>query len=118
MIKINQQDAAIIEMEMAGEVTKQDYDAVVPQLNDAVDQHGAIRCLVHVHDLEGVEPSAVFKDLQWDWDNRQNVEKAAIVGEQSWLALAGQAADVIYSGDVKTFETSEMDAARAWLRAA
>jgi len=118
MIKLNEQDAALIEMEVAGEVSQEDYEAVIPQLDDAVKEHGSIRCLVHIHDLEGIEPAAVFKDLQWDWENRKNVEKAAIVGEQSWLPLAGQAADVIYAGDVKTFEPDAMDAARAWLRGA
>jgi len=118
MIKLNQQDAAIVEMEVAGKVTKSDYEAVLPELDSAVKQHGAIRMLVHVHNLEGVQPTAVFKDLQWDWENRKNVERAAVVGDQGWLALAGQAADLIYAGDVQTFEPDKMEEARHWLRAA
>ena len=59
MITIDSQDAALFELTFAGQLTREDYDVVMPVLEKAIAEHGKLRLLARFDQLESVSPGAI-----------------------------------------------------------
>ena len=116
MIKIDQQDAALIEVTFGGEITHEDYQAVIPKFDEAIAEHGQLRLLCKIETIDGVSPRAIVDDLKWDWKHRNDIEKCAVVAEGSVLEASTKAVGLLYSGEFKHFEPDQIEEARQWLR--
>lgn len=118
MIALIREDDDMVRLEVTGKVTQEDYEHVIPQLDEVIGEKGRIRALVHVHELEGAEPKALLTDLKWDWQNRDKVDRLAVVSDSTLVDWSTRLVGLLYSGEAKTFAPDEQEAARYWLKAA
>ena len=99
-----------------GEVSEEDYERVVPRLEELIDEHGKIRLLLDVTRFQGATPGALWEDLKFDAEHLNDFEKVAVVGDESWEGAAAELASPLTGANVKTFGPEEEDKARTWAR--
>jgi hypothetical protein len=106
--------AHVIGYELHGEVTEQDVERIQADIRSAIEDHGRIRLLVTLDDLQGVEPAAVWQDLKMTDEYARHLDRMAVVGSERWQEWVTRAADVMT--DAAYFGPEEHEAAWAWLR--
>jgi len=117
MIQITEQHDEFVRLDARGKIRKEDYDALVPALEEQIDKAGKLRCLIHLDEVEGIEPGAVLEDLRFDLKHRKDFERCAVVGDSKVEALATKLAQPIYAGQIKYFQKDDAAAARTWVEA-
>lgn len=100
-----------------GKVTEEDMQAIVGLLEESIRKHDQIRVLLQIESLAGVEPKAFLEDLKFSIAHVRDMERAALVGDQGWLAPYARVANAIFPCKVEHFATSDLDEAWRWLRA-
>ncbi len=71
---------------ISGKVTAEDYDTLLPKLDEAIAAHGKINLLVLLGDFEGwVGFDAAKADFKFGTHQYRQVEKAAFVSDKKWL---------------------------------
>ena len=116
MYELNIEEPRLAVIRTDGEVTQEDYDKVVPRLEQLIRENGKIRVLLDVPQFEGATPSALWRDLKFDAKHLSDVERMAVVEDEGWEDAAAQLAEPLTSAQVKTFSAQEADQARNWVR--
>ena len=76
-----------IGFKVSGKLTAEDYDALLPKLDEAISTHGKINLLMVMDDFEGYSSlEAAKNDFEFRTHQYPQVEKAAIVGDIKWQA--------------------------------
>lgn len=106
----------LIELDVRGKITKEDYDAIVPKVKAFIDKHGTIRMLEVVEDFEGFETSVLWPGIKFDIQHLKYISLVAVVSDTGWIGALAKAAGSFMSTKLRTFELDHLDDARAWLR--
>ncbi len=105
----------VIDLTVAGHVTDDDYDRLIPQLEREIAHQGGLRVLLDMTDMDGIEPKALWRDLKFDMKHRNDYERVAVVGDQRWHDWATRLFQPIAGGEVRYFDASQRDAAERWI---
>ncbi len=54
----------VIDLTVAGQITDDDYDRLIPQLEREIAHQGGLRILLDMTDMDGIEPIALWRDLE------------------------------------------------------
>ena len=108
-------DARTIEIDVAGRITREDFDAIAPKVEQFANDHGPIKVLEVVRHLDGVEPGLIWDGLRLDFRVVPHITHCAVVGDAAWLSPLTRAASVVMPIAMRCFPMAEMDAARTWL---
>ncbi len=111
-------EAGVIEFVVEGGVTKAEYDAGVMAMESVIADKGGLSALALVRSFSGMELAAWWKDIRWGVGHMGKVRRVAIVTDIGWIEAMTRASSVMVSAEVKTFPLAELEAARAWVRAA
>jgi hypothetical protein len=106
----------LVELRVRGRLEADDYDAFVPRIEQAIEDHGKIRLLVELGDMAHVTPGAVWEDLKFSSQVLGDIERAALVGDAAWQDWAARLSDPIVHGDVEFFDEAHADDARRWIQ--
>jgi hypothetical protein len=106
-----------IGFKISGKVTAEDYDTLLPKLDEAIAAHGKINLLVLMEDFEGwVGFDAAKADFKFGTHQYRQVEKAAFVSDKKWLEWSVKIMDPFTSRTVeKNFEPDQLEEAWAWI---
>jgi hypothetical protein len=74
----------VLELQLTGKVTKEDYEQFVPAVERLVKEHGRIRILVEMRDFHGWTAGALWQDVKFDAKHFSDIERLTIVGETKW----------------------------------
>ena len=107
----------VLDVTVAGKITAEDYESLVPRLESEIEQHDEIRVLFDMREMEGVEPRAVWENLKFDLEHRADYERVAVVGDERWHDWATQLFKPIAEGAVRYFDVGQRDEAIAWVQA-
>ena len=67
MIEIHPQSQGnLIGMTVNGKLLKEDYETFIPKLEQMIADYGAIRCLIEITDMKGVELGAIWHEIKFD----------------------------------------------------
>jgi hypothetical protein len=106
-----------VALRVSGKLLHEDYESLVPKLEQAIREHGAIRCLIDIADFDGVELRAVWDELRFDLKHASDVSRCAVVGDRAWQRWATAAARPIFrKAELRFFERAELEQAATWLR--
>jgi hypothetical protein len=105
-----------IGLKAVGKVTEDDYrDVLLPAVSAALER-GDVRLLyVLGKDFESYSPGALWADTKLVAGNRKAWKKVAIVSDADWLENSVKAFGWLMPGEVKVFETDDLDDAKEWL---
>jgi hypothetical protein len=107
-----------IGFKISGEVTAEDYDALLPKLDEAIAAHGKINLLVLIEDFDFKGFDAAKKDFQFGTHQYRQVDKAAFVSDKKWLEWSIKIMDPFTRRkDEKTFEPEQLKEAWTWVLA-
>jgi hypothetical protein len=103
-----------------GRVTKADYDAVlVPAVENALKKQKKVRLYYETAaDFGGIDPGAIWEDLKVGTGHLTRWERVAVVTDVEWIAHTMRLISFLMPGAMKSFPTSEVAQARAWINAA
>jgi hypothetical protein len=106
-----------IGFKISGEVNAEDYDTLLPKLDQAIAAHGHINLLVLMEDFEGYDGiDAAKADFQFGTHQYRQVEKAAFVSDKKWFERVVKIMDPFTRRTKeKNFEPNQIEEAWAWV---
>ena len=106
-----------IGFKISGKVNAEDYDTLLPELDEAIAAHGKINLLVVMENFEGWDGMQAAKaDYQFGKHQYRQVEKAAFVSDKKWLEWSIKIMDPFTRRTKeKNFEPDQIDEAWAWV---
>lgn len=110
----NNEENNIVEVVVEGKITTADLKQLMAKADADFAKHGKLRILEEIRSFEGIDPMALWVDLQ-QIRRINDVTHAAIVVDAKWLRTIAEAISGLYPFEIKVFERSEIEAARTWL---
>lgn len=111
-------DSAVAEIVVDGQITDAEMNTVIAAMKADLDKGGKIKLLEDIRSFEGMEPAAFFKDVRFGLAMMKGVSHVAVVSDASWLRMLAETFGRVSPAQMKVFERSRIDEARAWLAAA
>ncbi len=105
----------ILTMHISGKLIKEDYDVFVPELERMIKEHNCVRLLVVLEDFHGWTAAAAWEDSKFGLRHYNDIERMVIVGENRWEQGMALLLKPFTKAKVKYFDSSELDAAKAWI---
>ena len=108
-------DKFIVEMDLYGKLTHQDYEVIIPVVERAISAAGEreFDILVDMRDFEGWELEAAFDDFKLGIEIKDAFDKMAVVGDKRWEEWSVMAMSHLTKGEMKFFE--DYDEAYRWI---
>ncbi|GAM74030.1 hypothetical protein JCM19241_5226 [Vibrio ishigakensis] len=99
-----------------GKLTHQDYQAMAPVLESALQGVDSkhIKMLVDVSEFSGWELRAAWDDFRLGMKLGFEIEKVAIFGDKNWQEMASKVGGWFINGEMKSFQS--YDDAVDWLK--
>ena len=106
-----------IGFKISGTVTAEDYETLLPKLDEAIAAHDHINLLVLMEDFEGYDGfDAAKADFQFGTHQYRQVEKAAFVSDKKWLERVVKIMDPFTRRtEEKNFESDQLKEAWTWI---
>jgi hypothetical protein len=105
----------ILELIPSGKLTDQDYRRVTAEFDRLVKEHGKIRVLVNMNQLEGWEARAAWDDLVLAVRHYNDFERLAMVGGEEWHGWAAAVFQMLSKAKIRCFSRFSLGQARAWV---
>ena len=97
-------------------LTDEDYDQLIPLLQEKIRAYGKIRWYFEMNAFEGWSLSAMWRDIKFDFSNTENLERIAMVGDKQWEKQLTQLMKPFTGADIKYFSREERQVAKNWLK--
>ncbi len=115
-IEINENvEAKLLEVKASGKLSKADYEHFEPAVAGMIDSVGKIKILFCMHDFHGWDLGAIWEDTKFATKHCRDIEKLAMVGENSWEKWMATICKPFTMSTIKYFDADEEQAARDWL---
>ncbi|MFP4105943.1 MAG: STAS/SEC14 domain-containing protein [Phycisphaerae bacterium] len=112
---IEETGGKVLEVDLSGKLTKEDYKLFVPEIERLIDEYGKLRILVKMEDFHGWNIEGLWEDIKVDLKHFNDVERIAFVGEKTWEKGMSIFCKPFTSAEVKYFDHDELGQARAWI---
>jgi hypothetical protein len=104
---------SVLGYKISGDMTKSDYQTLVPAVEAAVKEHGSISLVLDMTGFHWEKVSAWGADLSFGKQFHDSIDKMALVGNKNWEKHLTKLAQPYYAKAAKYFETD--DDAWGWL---
>ena len=111
------EDGRILNVHVAGTLTRADYERFVPEVERLIGQYGKLRVLFDMHDFHGWNAGALWEDVKFDVKHFRHIERLAMVGETKWESGMARFCRPFTTASIKYFDRSKAAEASAWLAA-
>lgn len=108
-------EGRILEVPVNGKLTREDYERFVPIVEQHIKRHGKVRLLLEMHNFEGWNAGALWEDIKFDARHFNDIDRLAIVGETRWQKGMAAFCRPFTTADIRYFDHTQIDDARAWL---
>ena len=106
----------VVGVEAHGKVTAEDYENVLVPAVEAARTDGKVRLLyVFGDDFPDYTAGAAWEDAKLGLGHLRSWERIAIVSDEDWLRRAIGGLGWLMPGEIKVFETDDLDDAREWV---
>ena len=107
--------AGTIGLEATGKVTEEDYrDVLVPAVSAALEQ-GDVRLLYVLDKGSEYSAGAMWADTKLWTTHLKAWTRVAVVSDADWLERSIKAFGWMMPGEIKVFESDDVDDAKEWL---
>lgn len=115
-IKLSEKNGGkVLEVEISGKLTHDDYQHFVPKFEQMVKQHGKIRVLFEMIDFHGWECAALWDDVKFDLKHFSDIERLAMAGDRKWEKGMSVFCRPFTTAQIRYFDRAAIDEARQWL---
>lgn len=121
MIEILDSPDHVAAFRVAGTLKSDDYEAMIPEIEERLGEHGQIGVLVDLTGLEDITAGAVRKDIQYGLEKLKELHRfrrAAVVSDKQWIEAAMEMAGMIFPQiETQVFPPDERREAMQWVAA-
>lgn len=115
-IQLDQENGGkVVVVQVSGKLVKADYERFVPEFERLVRQHGALRMLIDVTALHGLEAGAIWEDIKFGARHFADIERLAMVGDRKWQHGMTTFFKPFTEATVRYFDHGAAPEAREWL---
>jgi hypothetical protein len=104
---------------VAGTVTAEDYDKIIPAIEEKLNEHEEIGILADLTDLEDMTGDALRRDLQYGLSKLGELhrfQRAAVVSEKQWIKAATEMTGALFPQiEARVFPADEKTQALEWV---
>ena len=104
-----QSDSKIVEINLSGKLTKEDYQQFVPQIEQQIREHGKIRVLFQMSDFHGWKAGALWEDIKFDVKHFSDIERLAMIGDKAWEKGMSVFCKPFTTAKIRFFHPEELD---------
>jgi SpoIIAA-like len=109
----------VIGFRISGKITRDDYEAILPRIEQGADA-GDVRFLCVIGpDWEGMTGGALWEDvrtgLKYEVFHRANWKRTAVVTDLDWIRRTMDLLGWIAPGELKLFSHDQLADAKAWV---
>lgn len=116
MITIEHDHANFLVCRVSGKLTKADYDAMVPELDNALQMRsGERRMMIVLEDFRGWDLRALWEELKFDVRHWNDFARIAVVGQSRLEEWGTRLSRPLSGAKMRYYEMQERDMAGAWL---
>lgn len=105
----------VLEVQLAGTLTRKDYEQFTPEFERVLNLHGKISILVEMRDFHGWEVGAAWEDIKLDCKHYSDIERIGMVGDKKWEKGMSVICRPFTSAKIRFFEWEHVSEARAWV---
>ena len=106
----------LLEVKASGKLSAEDYEHLEPGVEKLVADAGKINILFVMSDFHGWDLGAVWEDIKFATKHCTDIEKVAMVGENTWQEWMAKICKPFTMSSIKYFETGQETEARQWLK--
>jgi len=107
----------VVAIRIVGKVERSDIDDLNRVVDAKLDRYDRIRVYVEVEEFEGISVDALMADLGLTIPHIEQVDRKAVVGGGTWLAIAVDFADHLFPGaEARHFSIRERELALVWIQ--
>jgi len=99
----------------SGRITEAEVREIHREIRETLDEHGKVRILVHIADLDLPTAKAVWEDLKLLPTYVSDVERYAIIGDARWHDWLAGLTDTFTRGEARHFHPDQIKEAWDWV---
>src|SRR3546814_18418786 len=77
-------DRGVVEFTVDGPLTKEDYDRIVAEIDDAIGRFGKLRLVEIVKDIGAIDSAIWWPDPKWAATHMKNIHRCPVVNVNGW----------------------------------
>ena len=109
-------DERLLGLAIVGKLHRADYDRLNVLVEEKVRHYGKARILLEIVSTDGINARTLWEDLKASLKFYKDLERVAIIGDQSWLKTSVKLSDLLTPGlELAAFSSVERKRAIAWL---
>ncbi len=109
-------DERLLGLAIVGKLRTADYDRINVLVEEKVKHYGRARVLLEIVSTDGINARTLWEDLKASIKFYKDLERVAIIGDQSWLKTSVKLSDLLTPGlELAAFSSIERKRAIAWL---
>lgn len=121
MIEILPSPDHVAAFQLEGTLTAEDYDRMIPQIEEKLGDYEHIGILADMTELEDLTADAVRKDLQYGIGKLgefNRFERAGVISDKQWVEAVMELTDTFFPGiEARVFAEDEKEEAMRWVSA-
>ncbi|WP_013627299.1 SpoIIAA family protein [Rubinisphaera brasiliensis] len=108
----------IVELDIDGEITPENFDETLTTLRAIIGEHGKIRLLKHVRSIQfpPIPMSRMWDDFKFVHEHLGDITHVASVTDVSGVESMVKLLNPMFKAEMKHFKSAELEAAREWLQ--
>lgn len=114
--KMDESAGNVLGYQVIGDISKEDYATLVPEVQAVVDEQGSVKLLLDMEQFKSEKPEAWGSDFSFGHTYRKQIEKMAIVGDKKWEKGLAKLAEPFYAREAQYFHTADIADAWSWLK--
>ena len=114
--RLEQTHDNVIGYSLSGDVSDEEYTQAASELRDDIARHGSVRLLFRLGDLSLSSFFAALDErFRFVKEHQRDIERVAVVTDDTVAGLLGKAAEILPDIEVDTFSSDDEQKAWAWL---
>ncbi len=118
MLKTVEKDENYLVIEASDMITRDDIVGVIPTIEDIIKKYEKVKNLIVLKNVKGYTFEGFLADFNFYLNHKDNFEYVAMVGDETYKKEMENIIEGLMPEKGKFFETSELDKAKEWLKAA
>jgi hypothetical protein len=96
-------------------LSQQDYEQLMPAVEELIQQRGKVRVLFEMDDFHGWSAGALWEDIKFDAAHFNDIERVALVGDAKWEAWMATFCRPFTSAQIRFFDRAQVEEAQRWI---
>ena len=115
-LEFHPEDGNLLVVKVSGKLTKEDYEAFLPRVDQFIKEHKKISILFDMHDFHGWEVGAAWEDTKFAFKHFHDIERLAVIGEKPWQKAMAVVCKPFTRAKVRYYTHDQSEQAHQWLQ--